>query len=227
MAEFGQDGIEHDRGRTDLSSTLSSRNCGCGPENPPVVGGSWRAFGALARVRVTAQREGSPAAAARRDDDIAAPSRGARFCLTDDRPEPGAPPKRCAMPTLACENGRNRRLISPSARPIAAIRYYKGDADPAFGSPQRRCRQRDHARFGELHGVCRSGFPGAARSRTGSPTTNAGRLLGDFDGRLQAFLPPPRPASESPAPRASTRRSNRSWPHPPLTCCGFRAAIDE
>src|SRR5258708_1627005 len=40
------------------------------------------------------------------------------ICLTDDSPSP-APPKRVAMLTFACENGRNRRLISPSVRPIS------------------------------------------------------------------------------------------------------------
>ena len=53
-------------------------------------------------------------------------------CLTDDNPSP-APPKRDAMETLACENGRNRRLISPSVRPIPLSETSNATATLPFG----------------------------------------------------------------------------------------------
>ena len=51
--------------------------------------------------------------------------------FTDDNPSP-APPKREAMLTLACENGRNRRLISVSESPIPLSETAKATATLPF-----------------------------------------------------------------------------------------------
>ena len=129
-------------------------------------------------------------------------------CLTDDSPSP-APPKREAIETLACENGRNRRLISAKREADAAVGHREGDADP--------CPWR--ARSGD---TCSATLPcsvnftalsirfsSAARSRTGSPTANAGSFSEISTDDCRPFAAA-RPASESPALRASVRRSKKS-----------------
>ena len=60
-------------------------------------------------------------------------------CFTEDSPSP-APPKREAMLTLACENGRNRRLISASVSPMPLSEIAKATPTLPFGAAHRRDR---------------------------------------------------------------------------------------
>ena len=53
-------------------------------------------------------------------------------CFTEDSPSP-APPKRDAIETLACENGRNSRLISASDRPMPLSETAKATPILPFG----------------------------------------------------------------------------------------------
>ncbi len=136
--------------------------------------------------------------------------------FTDDNPRP-APPKREAMVTLACENGRNRRLISASVRPIPLSDTAKATPILPFAagigltdSATPPC---------SVNFVALSiRFSSAARSRTGSPITKCGSFseISTWDCRPFAVA---RPASESPAWRASVRKSKKSCrtpsPEPP------------
>jgi hypothetical protein len=139
-------------------------------------------------------------------------------CLTDDRPSP-APPKRDAMETLACENGRNRRLISASVRPIPLSETANATAirPPVLRSGVTRSVTLPWSvNFTALS----IRFSSAARRRTGSPTANAGSFseISTDDARPLAAA---RPVRESPALRASVRRSKKSCrtcsPGPPLS----------
>ena len=129
------------------------------------------------------------------------------ICLTDDRPSP-APPNRDAIETFACENGRNRRLISLSVRPMPLSDIAKATPTLPFG-PRSGDAVSATAPCSVNFTALSIRFSSAARSRTGSPTTNAGSSseISTWDCRPFAAA---RPASESPAARASTRRSNRS-----------------
>ena len=138
-------------------------------------------------------------------------------CLTDDSPSP-APPKRDAIETLACENGRNRRLTSASVRPIPLSETAKATAILPFAP-----------RSGE---TCSATLPcsvnftalsirfsSAARRRTGSPVTKVGSFSEISTDDCRPFAAA-RPVSESPTLRASVRRSKKSSrtlrPGPPL-----------
>ena len=128
-------------------------------------------------------------------------------CLTDDRPSP-APPKRAAIETLACENGRNNRWISFSVSPIPLSDTAK--ATPALPLPP-GAGVTDSATVPWSVNLTALSirFSSAARRRTESPITRAG-TLSEISTVACRPLAAARPASESPTLRASARRSNRS-----------------
>ena len=127
--------------------------------------------------------------------------------LTDDSPSP-APPKREAIETLACENGRNRRLISLSVRPMPLSETAKAMLTLPFG-PRIGLTVSATPPASVNLAALSIRFSSAARSRTGSPITNAGSFseISTSDCRPFAVA---RPASESPTLRASARRSKKS-----------------
>ena len=138
-------------------------------------------------------------------------------CLTDDRPSP-APPKRDAMETLACENGRNRRLISASVRPIPLSET--ANATATLPLVLRSGVTRSATLPWSVNFTALSiRFSSAARRRTGSPTAYPGSFSEISTDELRPFAAA-RPVRESPALRASVRRSKKScrtWrPGPPL-----------
>ena len=138
-------------------------------------------------------------------------------CLTDDRPSP-APPKRDAMETLACENGRNRRLISASVRPIPLSET--ANATAILPLVLRSGVTRSATLPWSVNFTALSiRFSSAARRRTGSPTANPGSFSDMSTDDFRPFAAA-RPVSELPALRASVRRSKKScrtWsPGPPL-----------
>jgi len=144
-------------------------------------------------------------------------------CFTDDNPSP-APPKRDAMLTLACENGRNRRLISLSVSPIPLSEIEKATPTlplaPRIGVTASATPPRS-VNFTALS----IRFSSAARSRTGSPTTCAGSFseISTWDCRpFAAALP----ARESPALRASARRSKKSLRTPAAALPPFAASTN-
>ncbi len=144
-------------------------------------------------------------------------------CFTEDSPSP-APPKRDAMLTLACENGRNRRLISASVKPDAAVGDREGDTDRAFRARCRRGPQRDAAAFGKLHRIVDQVFQ--RRAETDRIADHEGRdLLRNLDGRAQALGR--RPARQRIAGVAGERAQIEKVP--PNRQSGFAAfrGIDE
>ena len=138
-------------------------------------------------------------------------------CLTDDNPRP-APPKRDAMETLACENGRNRRLISLSVRPIPLSETSNATATLPFGL-RRGVTWRATLPCSVNFTALSIRFSTAARRRTGSPIANAGSFSEITTEDCRPFAAA-RPVSESAALRASVRRSKKSCrtssPGPPL-----------
>src|ERR1700722_5558494 len=127
--------------------------------------------------------------------------------FTDDNPRP-APPKREAMLTLACENGRNRRLISCSVRPIPLSETAK--ATPILPFVPRTDLTASATPPCSVNLTALSiRFSSAARSRTGSPITKAGSFS-EISTEACNPLAAARPASESPALRASARKSKKS-----------------
>src|SRR6476661_6435667 len=129
------------------------------------------------------------------------------------------------MLTLACENGRNRRLISLRVSPIplseianetATLPLWPGIGSTASATPPASVN------FTALS----IRFSNAARRRTGSPTTSAGSFseISTWDCRPFAAA---RPASESPALRASTRRSKKSCRTPAAALPPFAASTNK
>ena len=128
-------------------------------------------------------------------------------CLTEDSPSP-APPKRDAIETLACENGRNRRLISFKVRPMPLSETANAAPTLPFATVTRSTSSATppcSVNFTALS----IRFSRAARNRTGSPTTSDGNAGEMSTSDCNPFAAA-RPARESPALRASARRSNRS-----------------
>ncbi len=128
------------------------------------------------------------------------------------------------MLTLAWENGRNRRLISASVRPIPLSETAK--ATPILPLTPRTSTPPSATPPCSVNFTALSiRFSSAARSRTGSPTTSAGSFseISTADRRPFAAA---RPASESPALRASARRSNRSCRTPACRCRLFAASTN-
>ena len=139
-------------------------------------------------------------------------------CLTDDSPSP-APPKREAMLTLACENGRNRRLISSSVRPMPLSDTAKATPTLPFGAAQRRRRQRDAALFGELHRIVDQVFQRRAQP-DGIADHEAPEAFPKYRPTIAGLSPPPgRPANRrrcapAPADRTDPAASRRPAPRP-------------
>ena len=106
-------------------------------------------------------------------------------CLTDDNPSP-APPKRDAMETLACENGRNRRLISREREADPAVGDLECNGDLAFRAAQRRDLEGDTALFGEFHGIVDQVLHRRAQA-DGIADRKCRELFGNNDRRLQAL----------------------------------------
>ena len=128
-------------------------------------------------------------------------------CLTEDSPSP-APPKRDAIETLACENGRNRRLISFKVRPIPLSETANAAPTLPFATVARATSSATppcSVNFTALS----IRFSRAARNRTGSPATSAGSAGEISTSDCNPFAAA-RPARESPALRANARKSNRS-----------------
>ena len=153
----------------------------------------------------------------RRCVTVTSPPMARASCLTDDNPSP-APPKRDAMETLACENGRNSRLTSLSVRPIPLSETSNATATLPFGL-RRGVTWRATLPWSVNFTALSIRFSTAARRRTGSPIAKAGsfsEITTDDCSPLAAA----RPVSESPALRASVRRSKKSCrtssPGPPL-----------
>src|SRR5579871_1524223 len=146
---------------------------------------------------------------------VTSPPMARASCRTEDSPSP-APPKREAMETLACENGRNSRLISGRDKPmplseIAKLTIVFPVLSLAAFSFGRRVALTSRAtppcsvNFTALS----IRFSSAARSLMRSPKTSAGTLSAMWTSQ-DSPLAAARPARESPAARASARRSNRS-----------------
>src|SRR5882757_8100349 len=189
-----------------LSSTLSSLSGRWpGSDISPSAPLPPAALEARARVSVTASVKVVPPP--RRAATMMSPPIARAICLTDASPRP-APPNREAMLTLACENGRNSRLTSLSERPMPLSDIAK--ATPTLPlAPRSGVAVSAMAPCSVNFAALSIRFSSAARSRTGSPTTNAGsfsEISTDHCSPLAAA----RPASESPTLRASARRSNRS-----------------
>src|SRR5713226_5402539 len=188
-----------------LSSTLRTRSPGIASEATPASAFELAASEALARLKVTVKVKVVPPP--RRGATTISPPIARASAFTDDSPSP-APPKRDAMLTLACENGRNRRLISLSVSPIPLSEIANETATlplwPSIGSTASATPPAS-VNFTALS----IRFSNAARRRTGSPTTSAGSLseISTWDCRPFAAA---RAASESPALRASARRSKKS-----------------
>src|SRR5581483_9910019 len=160
---------------------------------------------ALAMTRATVSVKVVPPP--RRDATLMSPPMPRAICLTEERPSP-APPKREAIETLACENGRNRRLISFRLMPMPLSEIAKATPTlPFFAragtAPSATCPVSVNFTALSIR------FSSAARSRIGSPTTSPGNRSEIATSACNP-LAAARPASESPALRARARRSNRS-----------------
>ena len=135
MTEFGQDRVEHDAAERIV---LDAENAQRRARDPTAASASgpelawlsrpWRGLNVTVSVKVVPPP--------RRCVMTISPPIARASCFTDDNPSP-APPKREAMLTLACENGRNRRLISVQREADAAVGNRKGNADLAFRAAHR------------------------------------------------------------------------------------------
>ena len=164
-----------------LSSTLSRRRaCGdCSGASPSVATAASASAGARATVSVNMVPPPLRWLA------TMSPPIARASCLTEDKPKP-APPKREAIVTLACENGRNSRLISAERQSDAAIRNCEGDGNFVLSAAQGLYRQRDPAPVGELHRVVDQVFE--RRAQTDGVADHKGRqFVGYFDRGLQAL----------------------------------------
>ena len=128
-------------------------------------------------------------------------------CFTEDSPSP-APPNREVMPTFACENGRNRRLISVRVSPIPLSEIANATVIFPFAARIGSTASATPPWSVNLTALSIR-FSSAARSRTGSPITSAGSLS-EISTRNSNARAAALPASESPTLRASERRSNTS-----------------
>src|SRR6202158_2682593 len=204
-----------------LSSTLRTRSPCTRSDDAPASTPELAAFEAFARVKVTVKVNVVPPP--RRGATRISPPIARASAFTDDNPSP-APPKRDAMLTLACENGRNRRLISLSVSPIPLSEIANATATLPFG-PRIASTASATPPASVNFTALSIRFSNAARRRTGSPTTSAGSLseISTWDCRpFAAALP----ASESPALRASARRSKRSCRTPAAALPPFAASTN-
>src|SRR6266851_3455991 len=180
-----------------LSSTLRTRSPCTASEATPASEFELAAWEAFARLKVTVKVKVVPPP--RRGATTISPPIARASAFTDDSPSP-APPKRDAMLTLACEKGRNRRLISLSVSPIPLSEIANETATlPLWPSIDSTASATPPASVNFTALSIR--FSNAARRRTGSPITSAGSLsaISTWDCRPFAAA---RPASESPALRA-------------------------
>ena len=120
-----------------------------------------------------------------RGETVTSPPIARASCRTDERPSP-APPNRCAIEMLACENGRNSRLISATETPMPESATVKRTVALPLAMPARRAPKAMlpvDVNFTALS----IRFSSAARSRTASPITNAGRSSARSTLRLQSL----------------------------------------
>ena len=134
MAEFGQDGVEHDAAERIVLDAEHPQRLRRRRERIGIAACT-TAFAGLARASITVSVKVVPPP--RRGVMTISPPIARASCLTEDNPSP-APPKREAMLTLACENGRNSRLISAKRQANSAVGNREGDADLALASPRTR-----------------------------------------------------------------------------------------
>ena len=183
MAEFGQDRVEHDAAERIVFNAEHAQAPRIGLADASSASRARLTLAPLARVSVTASVKVVPPP--RRGATTMSPPIARAICLTDDRPSP-APPKRDAIETLACENGRNRRLISSSVRPMPLSEIAKATPTLSFGAAQRRYRQRNAALFGEFHGIVDQVFQRRAQP-DGIADHECRKFLGNIDLGLQTF----------------------------------------
>ncbi len=115
------------------------------------------------------------------------------------------------MLTLACENGRNRRLISVSVSPIPLSETAKATPTLPF-APRIGATSSATPPCSVNFTALSIRFSSAARSRTGSPTTSAGSFseISTWDCRPFAAA---RPASESPGAARQRPQIEQVLPH--------------
>ena len=142
MAEFGEDRIEHDAAERIVLDAENAQRPRRIRRRIGVGARTWPVIAALARVSVTVSVKVVPPP--RRCATTMSPPIARASAFTDDSPSP-APPKREAMLTLACENGRNRRLISASVRPMPLSETAKATPTLPFAPRIGVDRQRDAA----------------------------------------------------------------------------------
>ena len=166
-----------------LSSTLSRRSGRAGADSVAIGPRSRRSPAALAGVSVTVSVKVVPPP--RRCATTMSPPMARASCLTEDSPSP-APPKREAIETLACENGRNSRLISASVRPMPLSETAKATPTLPLAPRSGVTCKRDAALLGEFHGIVDQVF-----QRRAQPDRIADherrQLFGNLDRRLQAL----------------------------------------
>ena len=218
MAEFGEDRIEHDAAeRIVLDAENAQRRAPAStahrhrrPNWPPSA--PWRGSSVTVSVKVVPPP--------RRCATTMSPPIARASCFTDDSPSP-APPKREAMRDIGLRERAEQPLDLVQREADPAVGNRKGDADLAFAAAHRRDRRARRRRCSVNFTALSIRFSSAARRRTGSPTTSAGSFseISTWDCRPLAAA---RPASESPALRASARRSNKSCRTPAARdrrCC--------
>jgi len=193
MAEFGQDGVEHDAAER-IVLDAEDPQCPCrslGHIGIAAGAGGLRGLGARQCHR---QREGGAAAASWRNDDVA--THRARELFYAGQSEPGA-----AEARGNADIGLGKRTEQPldlgERQADAAVRHRKGNAYLIFclaldGAP-RRDGDGDAARFGEFDGVVDQVFQRRAQAH-GVPDHQRRQLFRNVDLRAQALRR--RPAGE-------------------------------
>ena len=170
MAEFGEDRVEHHAAERIVLDAENAQGLHFDPTDASASSPDMMVTGPLARARITVSVKVVPPP--RRCLTTMSPPIARASCFTDDNPSP-APPKRCAIETLACENGRNRRLISASVRPMPL-------SETAKETPTLPFALRTGVTFSATlplsvnFTALSTRFSSAARKRTGSPITKAG-----------------------------------------------------
>ena len=182
MTEFGEHRVEHDAAERIVldaenaqAARLSRRRIGVGART-----GGLRRLGAGQRTLKV-----NVVPPPRRGATSMSPPIARASAFTEDSPRP-APPKREAIETLACENGRNSRLISFSVRPIPLSETAKATPTLPSGAAHRPDRERDAAGFGELDRIVDQVFQRRAQA-DGIADHERRQFFGNFDVRLQAL----------------------------------------
>ena len=205
MAEFGQDRVEHDAAeRIVLDAEQAQRPRRI--RRRVAIGAGRAPSRVLGRRQHDVSVKVVPPPRRCVDDDVAA--HGARQLLDRRQSEPGAAEAR-GDGDIGLRERPEQPLDLGEREADAAVGDREGDADLAL----RRCAAASPCSATLPCSVNFTAlsirFSSAARRRTGSPTTNAGSFseISTDDCRPLAAA---RPASESPALRASVRRSNKS-----------------